>query len=145
MTTVLEPIAGAASDQPQTYGNLVAGKWVPSLTGETFRSTNPADTADVVGEFPRSSAADVSAAIDAAKAAFPTWSRTPAPIRADIILKTGLVLEERKEELARLMTREMGKVLEEARGDVQEAIDMAKYIAGEGRRMFGETVPSELR
>jgi len=95
--------------------------------------------------FPRSGREDVIAAVDAAKSAFASWSRTPAPGRADIILRAATLLESRKEEVARLMTREMGKVLEEARGDVQEGIDMGKYMAGEGRRFFGETVPSELR
>ena len=129
----------------QVYKNFVGGEWVDAKSGRTFASLNPADTTDVVGVFPKSQGEDVVAAVDAAHAAFEAWSRTPAPGRADIVLKAGFLMEARKEELARLMTREMGKVLEEARGDVQEGIDMAKYIAGEGRRFFGETVPSELR
>ena len=100
---------------------------------------------DVVGVFSRSDAADVEAAVAAARTAFDGWRRTPWPSRAAIILRASELLEERKESLAQLMTREMGKVLTEARGDVQEAIDMGKFIAGEGRRAFGETVPSELR
>lgn len=127
------------------FKNFVGGEWTESSGGATFESLNPADTGDVVGTFQRSNKSDVVAAIDAANAAFSAWSRTPAPARADIILRVGLLLEERKEEFAQLETREMGKVLQEGRGDVQEGIDMAKYIAGEGRRLFGETVPSELR
>ncbi|GAC1464747.1 MAG: aldehyde dehydrogenase family protein [Chloroflexota bacterium] len=125
--------------------NYIGGKWVESRGGQTFISINPANKSEVVGVFQRSNTEDVIAAIDAAHAAFHTWSRTPAPTRAEIVLRAGLLLEQYKEELAVLETREMGKVLEEGRGDVQEGIDMAKYIAGEGRRFFGETVPSELR
>jgi acyl-CoA reductase-like NAD-dependent aldehyde dehydrogenase len=127
------------------FKNFIGGAWVESSSGTTFESLNPANTSDVVGTFQRSNKSDVVSAIDAANAAFPNWSRTPAPTRADVILRIGLLLEDRKEEFAQLETREMGKVLQEGRGDVQEGIDMAKYIAGEGRRLFGETVPSELR
>lgn len=127
------------------YKNYIDGKWVESQSGETFTSINPAKRDEVVGVFQRSRKEDVVAAIDAAHAAFHSWSRTPAPARAEIVLRVGMLLEQQKDELAALETREMGKVLEEGRGDVQEAIDMAKYIAGEGRRLFGETVPSELR
>src|SRR5437588_6409462 len=126
-------------------GNHIGGGQRPAVDGRTFESRNPAHRDDVVGVFPRSGAADVEAAVRAAAAAFDGWRRTPWPHRAAIILSAAELLEERKEELARLMTREMGKVLVEARGDVQEAIDMGKFIAGEGRRAFGETVPSELR
>ena len=127
------------------FGNLIGGAFRPSEAGRTFESRSPAHKGDVVGVFPRSTAADVDAAVAVAKAAFDGWRRTPWPGRAAIILRASELLEERKEELARLMTREMGKVLTEARGDVQEAIDMGKFIAGAGRRAFGETVPSELR
>jgi acyl-CoA reductase-like NAD-dependent aldehyde dehydrogenase len=126
-------------------GNLIGGAYRPSGSGRTFESRNPAHRDDVVGVFPRSDAADVDAAVAAARAAFDDWRRTPAPARAAIILRAAELLAERKEEYARLMTREMGKVLTEARGDVQEAIDMGLFIAGEGRRAYGETVPSELR
>lgn len=129
----------------EVFKNYIGGKWVESQGGETFESRNPARTDEVIGVFQRSQHADVMAAIDAARSAWHSWRRTPAPLRADIILRVGLLLERHKEDLARLETREMGKVLEEGRGDVQEGIDMAKYIAGEGRRLFGETVPSELR
>src|SRR5947209_2746214 len=127
------------------YKNFIGGHWVESSSGGTFNSINPADRDEVIGVFQRSNRDDVVAAIDAAAAAFRSWSQTPAPARAEIILRVGLLLEERKEEFGRLVTCEMGKVLDEGKGDVQEGIDMAKYIAGEGRRMFGETVPSELR
>jgi aldehyde dehydrogenase (NAD+) len=126
-------------------GNLIGGSFRPSGGGRTFESRNPANKGDVVGVFPRSTAADVDAAVAVARSAFDGWRRTPWPGRAAIILRASELLEERKEDLARLMTREMGKVLTEARGDVQEAIDMGKFIAGAGRRAFGETVPSELR
>ncbi len=130
---------------PPSVGNLVGGEQRPALDGRTFESRNPARHSDVVGVFARSSAADVDAAVQAAKQALEGWRSTPWPHRAEIILRASLLLEQRKEDLARLMTREMGKVLTEARGDVQEAIDMGKFIAGEGRRAYGETVPSELR
>jgi alpha-ketoglutaric semialdehyde dehydrogenase len=126
-------------------GNRIGGESVPAADGRTFESRNPAHSADIIGVFPRSGEADVNAATRAARAAFAEWRSTPWPQRGAIILRAAEILEERKEELARLMTREMGKVLTEARGDVQEAIDMGKFIAGEGRRAFGETVPSELR
>ncbi len=126
-------------------GNLIGGAFRPSEGGRTFESRNPAHNSDVVGVFPRSTAVDVDAAVAVARSAFDGWRRTPWPGRAAIILRASELLEERKEDLARLMTREMGKVLTEARGDVQEAIDMGKFIAGAGRRAFGETVPSELR
>jgi alpha-ketoglutaric semialdehyde dehydrogenase len=126
-------------------GNRIGGESVPAADGQTFESRNPAHSADVIGVFPRSGQADVDAATRAARAAFAGWRSTPWPQRGALILRAAEILEQRKEELARLMTREMGKVLTEARGDVQEAIDMGKFIAGEGRRAFGETVPSELR
>ena len=126
-------------------GNLIGGEVRDAADGSTFESRNPAHKDEVIGVFARSGAADVEAAVAAAKNAFPDWRHTPWPARGDIILRAAEILAERKEELARLMTREMGKVLVEARGDVQEAIDMGKFIAGEGRRAFGETVPSELR
>jgi len=129
----------------EVFKNYIGGKWIDACSGETFESRNPAHTDEVIGVFPRSREADVVAAIDAAHAAFRPWSRTPAPARAEIILKVGLLLERYKEDLAALETCEMGKVLAEGRGDVQEAIDMAKFIAGEGRRLVGETVPAELR
>ena len=127
------------------YRNYIGGKWVPASSGETFESRNPANRDEVLGTFPRSMPEDVDAAARAAKDAYADWMRTPVPERADYLLRVGLLLEQRKEELSELMTREMGKTLKESRGDVQEGIDFAYYMAGEGRRFFGNTVPSELR
>ncbi|MDQ2941604.1 MAG: aldehyde dehydrogenase family protein [Chloroflexota bacterium] len=126
------------------YRNLIGGEWVPARSGATFTSVSPANHDDLVGEFPASAAADVDAAVEAARRAFPAWSLLPAPKRGEILFRIARLLAEHKEELSRLMTREMGKVLPEARGDVQEAIDVAYYMAGEGRRLFGQTVPSEM-
>jgi alpha-ketoglutaric semialdehyde dehydrogenase len=128
----------------ETQHNLIGGKWVPSASGKTFENRNPADRDEVVGLFPKSDARDVAAAVEAAKKAFPGWKNTPAPRRAEVLYAAGEILKRDKEQLARLMTREMGKVLAETRGDVQEAIDMAFLAAGEGRRLFGFTTPSEL-
>ncbi|HUY80969.1 MAG TPA: aldehyde dehydrogenase family protein [Acidobacteriaceae bacterium] len=127
------------------YKNLIGGAWVAARTGKTFLNVNPADSEDVVGEFQSSGAEDVDAAVQAAAEAWKTWRLTPAPKRAEILYRTGEILTQRKEEYAQDMTREMGKVLSETRGDVQEAIDTAYYMAGEGRRLFGQTTPSELR
>ena len=128
-----------------TYHNLIGGKWLPSCTGRTILNLNPADHSDVVGVFPSSHAEDVDLAVEAAQRAFAEWRLVPAPKRAEILYRTAYLLSVRKEEYARAMTREMGKVLTETRGDVQEAIDEAFYMAGEGRRLFGQTTPSELR
>ena len=128
-----------------TFKNFIAGQWVEPTTGAYFDDINPADTRDVVGQFPKSGKADVQRAVESAKKGFALWKRTPAPARGDILRKVGDLLVARKEELAALMTREMGKPLAETRGDVQEGIDTAYYAAVEGRRMFGHTVPSELR
>ena len=128
-----------------TFKNFIAGQWVEPGTGDYFQNTNPADTRDVIGKFPKSGAADVEKAVASAKKGFAMWKRTPAPARGDVLRRVGDILVARKEELASLMTREMGKPLAETRGDVQEGIDTAYYAAVEGRRMFGKTVPSELR
>ncbi|HEX4284783.1 MAG TPA: aldehyde dehydrogenase family protein [Terracidiphilus sp.] len=128
-----------------TYHNLIGGEWVPAANGKTLLNLNPADHTDVVGAFPSSQAEDVSAAVAAAKKAYATWRLVPAPKRAEIVMRTGNLLLQNKEKYARDMTREMGKVLAETRGDVQEAIDEAFYVAGEGRRLFGVTSPSELQ
>jgi aldehyde dehydrogenase (NAD+) len=135
----------AEATEARTYGNLVAGEWRDAHGEQTFDSVNPARRAEVVGHFARGGARDIELAVQAALAAQPEWARTPVPARAEILARAGRILEERKEELAQLMTREMGKVLTEARGDVQEGIDMAKYMAGQGRNPIGEVVPSELR
>lgn len=133
------------SASPQTFQNYINGEWVPAKSGKTFNNINPADPSDVIGTFPASSAEDIEAAVASAKANFDKWRLTPAPRRAEILFKAGQLLVERKEDLSRVMTREMGKVLAETRGDVQEVIDMVFYAAGEGRRLFGQTTPSELQ
>ena len=127
------------------YHNLIGGQWLPAAEGKTLLNLNPADHADVVGAFPSSHADDVAQAVAAAKEAFATWRLVPAPKRAEILVRAGNHLIQNKERYARDMTREMGKVLAETRGDVQEAIDEAFYVAGEGRRLFGQTTPSELQ
>ena len=130
--------------QAKVHKNLIGGEWIEARSGKTFENLNPADTRDVVGIFQASGKQDVDDAVSAAKAAFEKWRLTPAPRRAEIIFRAGQILTERKEEYARDMTREMGKILKETRGDVQEAIDTAYFMAGEGRRLFGNVVPSEL-
>src|SRR5829696_4750536 len=130
--------------EPTTFQLFIAGRWVAGVAGETFESVNPADTREVVGRFQSGTAADVAMAIRAADQALPGWKATPAPKRGEILYRFGALMADHKERLARAMTREMGKVLAEARGDVQEGIDIAFLMAGEGRRLFGDTVPSEL-
>jgi aldehyde dehydrogenase (NAD+) len=126
------------------YQNFINGKWSDAKSGKTFENRNPANWGELVGTFPKSSIEEVNEAIAAAKAAFEKWRLVPAPKRGDILKKVGDIMVARKEEIAQLMTREMGKVLLETRGDVQEGIDTAYYAASEGRRLFGHTVPSEL-
>jgi len=126
------------------FKNLVAGAWVEPATGEYFENRNPADRTDLIGCFPKSGVEDVRRATESAVRGFATWSRTPAPVRGQVLQRVGDLLVRRKEELARAMTREMGKVLLETRGDVQEGIDTAYYAHTEGRQLFGRTVPSEL-
>lgn len=133
----------ATAVAPTTYKNFIGGEWVDSSTGKGIENVNPA-TGELVGIFPASSTADVNRAVEAAKNAFDSWRLMPAPKRAEILFRAARILTERKEEIARDMTREMGKVLAETRGDVQEAIDMTFLMAGEGRRLFGQTTPSEL-
>src|SRR6202140_5514816 len=142
--TLTKPIIEGDASRPNIYKNFIDGEWVESASGETFDDFNAGVTRDVVGIFQKSNKADVDAAIDAAKNAFVKWRLVPAPRRAEIIYLAAEMLAERKEEYARDMTREMGKVLKETRGDVQEAVHTAYYIAGEGRRLFGPTTPSEL-
>jgi aldehyde dehydrogenase (NAD+) len=132
--------AGAAP----TFGLFIDGEWVASTSGRTFESRNPADTRDVIGHFQAGTAADVARAVRAAEEAQRRWRRTPAPKRGEIMYRFAELMTVNKERLAHAMTREMGKVLPEARGDVQEGIDIAYLMAGEGRRSFGDTVPSEL-
>ena len=129
---------------PKKYQNFINGKWTDSSSGEHFENRNPADSDDLIGEFPLSTVHDVESAIQAAKKAYEDWRLMPAPKRGEILKKVGDILTERKETIAREMTREMGKVLAETRGDVQEGIDTAYYAASEGRRLFGYNAPSEL-
>jgi alpha-ketoglutaric semialdehyde dehydrogenase len=128
-----------------TYSNFIDGQWCSSTSGDTFENRNPADKTDLIGVFQKSVRSDVEAALSAAARAYERWRLVPAPKRAEVLFRAAQLIVERKEAFARDMTREMGKVLSETRGDVQEAIDMTFYMAGEGRRMFGHTVPSELR
>jgi aldehyde dehydrogenase (NAD+) len=130
---------------PRVFKNYINGEWLESASGRAFENRNPADSDELVGMFPASTAEDVDAAVDAAAEAFKSWRLVPAPKRAEILYRAAETLVRRKEDLAQDMTREMGKPLAETRGDVQEAIDMTYYMAGEGRRLFGQTTPSELR
>jgi aldehyde dehydrogenase (NAD+) len=129
----------------QNFQNFIAGEWVAPSTGNYFENHNPADWSDVIGRFPRSGPEDAQRAIASAKRGFAQWSKTPAPLRGAVLQRVGELLVQKKEAIARAMTREMGKVLAETRGDVQEGIDTAFYAASEGRRLFGRVVPSELR
>jgi len=142
--TLTAPARLGSATKTKVYKNFIDGEWVDASTGETFENRNPADTRDVIGIFQRSGKADVDAAVAAAERAFAKWRLVPAPRRAEIIFTAAEMLLERKEEYAREMTREMGKILKETRGDVQEAVDCAYYMAGEGRRLFGIHTPSEL-
>ena len=128
----------------KNFKNFIGGEWVEPATGEYFENRNPARWTEVLGRFPDSASDDVARAVESAKRGFALWSKTPAPLRGDLIRRAGDLLTARKEEIAGAMTREMGKVLDETRGDVQEGIDTAYYAATEGRRLFGHTVPSEL-
>src|SRR5438132_8311452 len=132
-----------ATTAAKSFQNYIGGEWVDAASGETFETTSPA-TGEVLGVFPRSGAEDVDKAVEAAKAAYEDWRLTPAPRRGEILFRFGQLLADQKDDVAHLMAREMGKVLPEAAGDVQEAIDMSFYMAGEGRRLHGQTTPSEL-
>lgn len=134
----------SAKTSVKKYQNYINGEWVASSSGEWFENINPADTADIVGRFPLSNEKDVNSAIAAAKGAAKRWRLTPAPKRAELLFTLGEILRENKDEFTRQMTREMGKVLKEAGGDVQEAIDCTYYTAGEGRRLHGFTTPAEM-
>lgn len=133
-----------AQSSAQRYYNYIGGEWVESSSGEWFENINPADTSDVIGIFPKSNAEDVNRAVAAAAEAAVGWRRTPAPRRAEILFRLGEILRRNKDLYAQQMTREMGKVLKEAGGDVQEAIDCTYFAAGEGRRLHGFTTPAEM-
>jgi len=134
----------ATAAAPRVYKNFINGEWVEASSGKAYENHNPANSNELVGMFVSSSSEDVDAAVDAANEAYKSWRLVPAPKRAEILYRAAELLLLRKEEFSKDMTREMGKVLAEARGDVQEAIDMTYYMAGEGRRLFGQTTPSEL-
>jgi alpha-ketoglutaric semialdehyde dehydrogenase len=134
----------ATAVAPRIYKNFINGEWVGSRNGEAHENRNPANNEELVGMFAAGTEEDVNQAVDAANQAYKKWRLVPAPKRAEILFRAAELLVQRKEEFSKDMTREMGKVLEEARGDVQEAIDMTYYMAGEGRRLFGQTTPSEL-
>jgi aldehyde dehydrogenase (NAD+) len=134
----------ATAFAPKLFKNYINGEWVEARSGKAIEDRNPANTEELVGMFPASGSEDVDLAVEAAKAAYKKWRLTPAPKRAEILFHAAEILVARKEDYAREMTREMGKVLAETRGDVQEAIDMTYLMAGEGRRQFGHTTPSEL-
>ena len=134
----------ATAAAPRVYKNFINGEWVDSRGGNAHENRNPANSDELVGMFVSSTSEDVDAAVDAAAAAYKKWRLVPAPKRAEILFRAAELLLRHKEDFAKDMTREMGKVLAEARGDVQEAIDMTYYMAGEGRRLFGQTTPSEL-
>src|SRR5580658_3530100 len=134
----------ATAFAPKLFKNYINGEWVEARSGKAIENRNPANTDELIGMFPASSSEDVEAAIAAAHAAYKTWRLVPAPKRAEILFHAAEILVARKEDYSREMTREMGKVLAETRGDVQEAIDMTYLMAGEGRRQFGHTAPSEL-
>ena len=133
-----------AAASPRVFRNFINGEWVAPKGGKTHENRNPANTDEIIGEFPLSTEADVDEAVAAARAAYTKWRLVPAPKRAEILFRAAELLVKHKEEFSRDMTREMGKVLAETRGDVQESIDMTYYMAGEGRRLFGQTTPSEL-
>src|SRR5438105_12907254 len=128
----------------KTFQNYIDGEWVDAASGATFESTSPAN-GETIGAFPKSGPEDVDRAVAAAKAAYEEWRLVPAPKRGEVLFRFAQLLAEHKEDVTELMTHEMGKVRAEAAGDVQEAIDMAFYMGGEGRRLFGQTTPSELR
>jgi acyl-CoA reductase-like NAD-dependent aldehyde dehydrogenase len=128
-----------------TFHNFIDGEWRSSVSGDLFENRNPANADDLIGVFQKSTRTDVEEAVDSARLAYERWRLVPAPRRAELLFRAAALIAERKESLARDMTREMGKVLEEARGDVQEAVDMTFFMAGEGRRQHGQTAPSELR
>ncbi len=134
----------ATAVSARVFKNFINGEWIAPSSGKTYLNHNPGNTNEIIGEFPLSTPADVDAAVAAARGAYKTWRLVPAPKRAEILFRVAELLVKRKEEFSRDMTREMGKVLSETRGDVQEAIDMTYYMAGEGRRLFGQTTPSEL-
>jgi acyl-CoA reductase-like NAD-dependent aldehyde dehydrogenase len=143
-TATPTPAHAAGLRETREYKNYIDGEWVSSGTKQLFENRNPANTEDLIGTFQDSNADDLNAAVEAADRAYEKWRLTPAPKRAEYLYRVGEILKRDKDRIAREMTREMGKVFDETKGDVQEAIDMAFLAAGEGRRLFGVTTPSEL-
>ncbi|HEY9846860.1 MAG TPA: aldehyde dehydrogenase family protein, partial [Candidatus Caenarcaniphilales bacterium] len=137
-------LGGGTVNTPLTCLNYIDGVWLPAQSGLTLESRNPADSRELIARFPRSGPAEVDQAILAARGAYQTWRLTPAPLRAELIYRVGELLRQHQAELTYLISQEMGKPLAEARGDVQEGIDCAFYTAGEGRRLCGQTTPSEM-
>ncbi len=126
-------------------GSYVNGKWYHPASTEIGRNVNPADTSDVIAEFPMATAADVRKAIDAASAAWRGWKKTPGPERGRVLWRAADIARRRVDEIAQTLTREEGKVLREAKGEVMKGISLLEYYAGEGYRMHGKTLPSESR
>src|ERR687884_305590 len=127
-----------------TYRNFVGGAWVESASSRTFENTNPANTDDRIGVVRLAARDEAPRPVEAASEAFRAWRSTPAPARGRIVARAARLMEEDKENLARLLTREEGKTLGEARGELQRSINVAEFVAGEARRITGETIPSEL-
>ncbi len=144
MATAKRATQAKSSATVKKYANYIGGEWVKSSSGQYFDNVNPADTTDIVGRFPDSTEEDVNRAVEAAKEAATRWRRTPAPRRAELLFTLGEILRAKKDQFSSEMTREMGKVLKETGGDVQEAIDCTYYTAGEGRRLHGFTTPAEM-
>ncbi|MFC1747078.1 aldehyde dehydrogenase family protein, partial [Candidatus Neomarinimicrobiota bacterium] len=128
----------------KVYQNYISGSWCDSDNGSRFDNINPADHDDHIGSFPISKAADMNRAVEAARSAFDSWRLTPPPVRGEIMRRAADLMASRKDDLARLETREMGKTLIETHGDVQEGIDTAYFAFGQSTRLNGETIPSEL-
>jgi methylmalonic acid semialdehyde dehydrogenase len=127
-----------------TYRNFIGGKWIESSSSRTVDNVNPADTDDVIGKLRQATREEARAAVDAASEAFPGWRATPAPARGKIVARAARLMEEAKEQLATILTREEGKTISESRGELQRSINVAEFCAGESRRMNGETILSEL-
>ena len=133
-----------ASTSVGTYRNFIGGQWVESESGRTYPVANPAHKGTVLGEFQTSTPADALRAVAAAKEALEGWANTPAPARAQVLFRALEIMGRRSDELARTITEEEGKPLPDAQGEVRRAMNIIEYAAGEGRRMFGYTTPSEL-
>src|SRR5215204_4141223 len=127
-----------------TYRNFIGGKWIESSSTRTAQNINPANIDDILGTIRQATREEARAAVEAAAGAFRGWRATPAPARGKIVAQAARLLEENKEELAQLLTREEGKTIAESRGELQRSINVAEFCAGESRRMNGETIPSEL-